>query len=492
MTRREPTGASTAIGRRSLLGNFLSLSAATWVAQALGFFVVVYLARELGAGALGQVALAQAIVLQFRFVADMGFDLLGSRRIAADRAAAPETVAELTGARLLNAAIAGGALAAVALAADRFVPVGWLTAVFGLSLVCWALSVEWAFMGLERMDLVGLARLTAAAVWLLLVLVFVRGGTPLVVVPAAYVAGQACGAALLFARFRRAHGPVRLRCRRVTWRAALRQAAPIGLSFVVIQIHVGFGLVALGLFDGDRAAGLYAAPQRLVLFLTAVSSMFGAAIYPRLSALWAGGRAEFERVAGLGFRVMVLASVPLAVGGVLVARPLVDLVYGPGYEEGASVFRWLVPGVVPIYVSMLFGYALLAAGGERRYFLASLFGAAVVVAANLVLIPRLHILAPAIATLAAECAVFVLMARSMRRVARVAAGRVVWAAAGAAALMAGAILLARSAPVAAQISLGAVVYVAGVAALRGLTAADVGLMRELARSAPSTPTAAFD
>ena len=58
--------------------------------------------------------------------------------------------------------------------------------------------------------------------------------------------------------------------------------------------------------------------------------------------------------------------------------------------------------------------------------------------------------------------------------------------------MAGAILLVRSAPVAAQISVGAVVYVVGVAALGGLTADDVGLMRELARSAPSTPTAAFD
>jgi O-antigen/teichoic acid export membrane protein len=329
-------------------------------------------------------------------------------------------------------------------------------------------------------------------VWLLLVLAFVRAGTPLVVVPAAYVAGQACAAGLLFARFRRAHGPVRLRHHHGAWLAALRQAAPIGLSFIVIQIHVGFGLVALGLFDGDRAAGLYAAPQRLVLFLTAASSMFGAAVFPRLSTLWAEGREGFERVVRLGFRVMVLASVPLAVGGALVARPLVAFVYGPGYEDGALVFRWLVPSVVPISVSMLFGYALLAAGGERRYFLASVSGAAVVVAANVALIPRVHILAPAVASVAAECAVFVLMASSMRRVASVAAGRTVWVAAGAAALMAGAILLVGSAPAAVQIAVGAVVYVAGVAAFKGLTAADVGLMRELARTTPSAPTAAVE
>jgi O-antigen/teichoic acid export membrane protein len=492
VTQSEPAVAPAAIGRRSLLGNFLSLSAFTWAAQAISFLLVVYVARVIGAGGLGQVALAQAIVLQFRFVADIGFDLLGSRRIAADRAAAPAVVAELVGARLLNAAIAGGALAAVALAVDRFVPVGWITAVFGLSLVCWALSLEWAFMGLERMDVVGFARFTAAAVWLLLVLALVHDGTPLIVVPAAYVAGQACAAGLLFARYRRAHGPVRLRYRHAAWFAALRQAAPIGLSFIVVQVHVGFGLVALGLFDGDRAAGLYAAPQRLVLFLTAASSMFGAAVYPRLSALWAAGGGEFERVVRLGFHVMVLASVPLAVGGALVARPLVGLVYGAGYEDGALVFRWLVPSVVPIYVSVLLGYALLAAGGERRYFLASVAGAAVVVAANVALIPRLHILAPAVATVAAECAVFALMAFSVRRVASVAAGRAVWVAAAAAALMAAAVLLVRSAPVAVQIAVGAAVYVAGVAALKGLTAADVDLMRELARTAPLAPTTTFE
>jgi O-antigen/teichoic acid export membrane protein len=492
VTRSEASGAPTTIARRSLLANLLALSASTWASQALSFLVVVYVARELGAGALGQVALAQAIVLQFRFVADMGFDLFGNRRISADRKAAPSTVAELVGPRLLNAALAGIVLAAVALVADRFVPVGLITAVFGLSLVCWALSLEWAFMGLERMDLVGLARCTAAAVWLLLVLALVRRGTPLVVVPAAYIAGQACGSGLLAAWFYRAHGPVRLRFDRQAWLASLRRAAPIGLSFIVIQIHVGFGLVALGLFDGDRAAGLYAAPQRLVLFLAAGSSMFGAALYPRLSALWAEARDGFERAVWLGFRVMVLASVPLAVGGVLVARPLLGLVYGPGYGDGAMAFRWLVPSVVPIYVSTLFGYAILAAGGERRYFVASVFGAGCVVAANVALIPRLHVLAPAVATLAAECVVLVLMARSVRRVASGATGRALWAAAGAATLMAGAILVVRSAPVAVQIAAGAVVYVAGIAVFKGLTPADVGLIRELARTASSAPTAAFE
>jgi hypothetical protein len=58
--------------------------------------------------------------------------------------------------------------------------------------------------------------------------------------------------------------------------------------------------------------------------------------------------------------------------------------------------------------------------------------------------------------------------------------------------MAGAILLARSAPVAAQIAVGAAACAGGVAAFKCLAPADVGLMRELARTAPSAPTPALD
>jgi O-antigen/teichoic acid export membrane protein len=481
--------AETAPARRSLLGNFLSLSISTWGAQAVNFLVIVYVARTLGAGALGQLTLAQAIVIYFRFVADMGFDTMGSRRVAADRRAVVAAVVELTACRLANAAAAGSMLVLVALAAGQFLPIGWLLLLFGLSLVPGALSLEWAFMGLERMDLVGLARFVAAAVWLLIVAALVRGGTPLSVVPLAYLAGQACGAAILFLLFRRAHGRVRVRFDRSRWAAALRQAAPIGLSFIVIQVYVGFGLVALGMIEGDRAAGLYAAPQRLVLFLTSASSMFGAALYPRLAALRAGGGNGFERLVRLGLRTMVLASVPVAVGGMLVASPLVGAVYGPGYQSGAAVFRWLVPSVAPIFVDVVLGYALLAAGGERLFFRASIAAAVVNVAANLALIPRLHLVGPAVATLLAEGVVMAMLVAATRPLAPLAVGRTVVAAAASAALMAAAITLVRSAPVAVQILVGASAYLAGVAALKGLTSADLAALRDLARSSPRAPEA---
>src|SRR5450756_2260931 len=91
----------------------------------------------------------------------MGLDMFGRRRVAADREHAAATVAELTGCRLANAALAGSALVLAALAINWVRPVGWLMLAFGLSLAPVALSLEWAFGGLERMEPVSYTHLRA-------------------------------------------------------------------------------------------------------------------------------------------------------------------------------------------------------------------------------------------------------------------------------------------------------------------------------------------
>jgi hypothetical protein len=58
--------------------------------------------------------------------------------------------------------------------------------------------------------------------------------------------------------------------------------------------------------------------------------------------------------------------------------------------------------------------------------------------------------------------------------------------------MAGAIVVVGPAPVAARIAIGAAVYVLAVVVFKGLTKADIGMIRELARTAPMAPPGAFE
>ena len=116
---------------------------------------------------------------------------------------------------------------------------------------------------------------------------------------------------------------------------------------------------------------------------------------------------------------MLLAGIPLGVGGVLVAPSLMAAIYEPEYGAGVPVFRWLVPSVILIFASVPLGYALLAAGRQRAYLRAAVAGAVVNVIATLALIPSLHLVGPAVAALATEAVVFVVLI-----VARVGPGNV--------------------------------------------------------------------
>jgi O-antigen/teichoic acid export membrane protein len=463
--------------QRRILVNFVSLAASAWSQQFFNFLVVVWVARVLGVGALGQIMLAQAVVMYFRLAADLGLDLLGNRRMARDPGHAAAVVAEFTGARLINASLAFAALAVTAAVVNSVrPPVGWIIMAFGCQLLPFALSLEWAFSGLERMEWVGAYRFVAAATLLALVLTFVRHPGAVFMVPLANVAAISAAALLLFFLFRRRFGQIVPVFRLAAWRALIREAAPTGLSLLLIQVYVGFGVVATGLMEGDRAAGLFGAAQKLLLFLTAISSMFGAALYPRLSAVFRAGQDPFGRLLSAGVRVMLTVGVPIGVGGVLVAPALLPAVYGGGYEPSVAVCRWLMPSLILSFTSIPFGYALLAAGRQRAYFRASLAGAVLNIVGTVALVPALHLIGPAVATLGTEAVVLVILVVASRDVARVRVGRQLASVTLAGGTMAAAILFLHPASLAGQIALGALVYAAVLAGTGGIRRSDVSAL----------------
>jgi O-antigen/teichoic acid export membrane protein len=468
--------------RRGLLANYLSLSSATFVSQFLNLLAIVYLARVAGVGRFGEISLAQSIVLYFRLASDMGLDMLGSQRLAAGREPPSATVGPMMGARLANAGLALVVLLAAVTAIGPSLSLSRFVLAFGLSLLPIAALLEWAFTGLERMHIVGLSRLTSAGVWLLLVVLLVRGPDSAILAPLAYTAGLACAALVLGLIFRRGCGPLDVRFDAGYWWDCMRRALPLGLSFIVIQVYYSFGTVALGYFEGERIVGLYTAPQKIVLFLTSLAALFGTAIFPRLVALRRVGRQPFERLLRLAARATLSLAVPVAAGGTIVAPGLIRFLYGPGYEASVWPFQILVWSVLTVFANVPFAYALLAADSRKPYFYSVLAGAVVNVACNVLLIPRLHLVAPAVAMICSEVVVLTMLVAYSRRVARMDVAGTLLRCGTAAALMLAVLWPLRSTPLPLQLLGGAAAYVAGLAVFRGITAGDLTMLRAAMRS----------
>jgi O-antigen/teichoic acid export membrane protein len=339
--------------------------------------------------------------------------------------------------------------------------------------------LEWAFTGLERMEFVGASRAAAAAVSLLIVVAWVRRPDQVLLVPIAYVAGLASSAIALLIAFRRRYPHFRIRIDARHWRQGLREALPLGLSFVVTQISYTFGTLALGLYEGQRPVGLYSAPQKVVLLLLSMAALFGTAVYPRMVVMYRRGRPSLERVMLLAARVMLAVAIPVAIGGAMVAGSLIRFFYGPGYEAGVPVFQILVWSIVAVFANAPFAFALLAAGGQKQYLTSATAGAAVNIIANIVLIPRLHLLGPAVATVGSEIVVLTMLVRYARRAGSISVTRVVLAAGGASIVMAAALYFVRAMPFPLQVVAGGLAYAAALALLGGTTREDIRMLRSL-------------
>jgi O-antigen/teichoic acid export membrane protein len=317
------------------------------------------------------------------------------------------------------------------------------------------------------------SRFTAGLVYLVLAVAFIRGPGNVVGVPLAYASGLGCGALALLVLFWRQYGPFSARFSFEAWQRTLREALPMGLSFITIQVYYSFGVVFLGFLEGDRATGLYAAPLKIVLFLTGLAALFGAAIFPRLVVSRALGRGPFDQLVSLSARAALLLGFPLAVGGSLVAPSLTSFLFGPGYAGSIPVFRILFWTTLTVFANVPFAYALLACGRQKAYFSSVLAGAVVNVLCNLLLIPSLHSVGAAVSTICCEVVVLALLCAQARSVTSVDILHVVVVGAEAAAVMAGALLLVRSAPLFVQIAVGATTYLAALFVFKGLTRTDV-------------------
>jgi O-antigen/teichoic acid export membrane protein len=458
---------------------FALLASGQAVGRLCAFLTTLVLARALGAEAFGTVALATAVLGYAALIVDFGFDSLGPVEVGrgdAPRAALASTVMAV---RLGSAIVAAAALAAFASAAP--LPPGARPIVlgFGLSLPVAALDLKWALLGTGRMGAAAAAEVAFQAVQMAVVLAVVRSPADLWIAPVAYVCGQAASVAVTWIAWATKEGAPRpAHVDRTLAAPLVRGAVPLAGSAAVGMILSNFDLVIIGLWLGTAAAGVYGAAYRVVWLPTALVVTYATALRPTIVRAEAAGPEAAALVLARSHRSMAAVGIGGAVAGILLARPALDVLYGPAYAEAVRPFQVLTGALLLMLFSRPYRVLFVAARRPQWDFAILLGSAAVNVAATLALLPRLGMLGGAWATLASEG---VFLAASHAAARRLIPGLTLWrhlarpavCAAGLAAVVVG----LAGWPVAARATMGAAAYVALALLLRILDAREVrGLM----------------
>ena len=335
----DPTTVSKSFDSKKVVGNIVSLGSSEIVARAVAFVGAAYLARELGPAGFGIIGFAMALCVYLSLAVSAGFNDLGAREVARRPNKASVIAFSAILARLALASVAMVAIGIVAWFLDKPPTVKLVLVLTGLSFFSLALDTSWVYKGLEQNRRVGLALILGQILYVGTILLVVKGPEDIMLVPLAQFFGEVSAGLLLAVSILRL-GEIKLELREGL--SILRSSGFLVLSRLLRTIIFTFDVVLLGFLLGEKEVGLYTAPYRICFLLLTIIDVTYVSYLPAVTRALLHSIKRVEYITKRSVGVSAAIAAPMVIGGIVLAGPLLQAVFGPDYLEGAWAFRLLM------------------------------------------------------------------------------------------------------------------------------------------------------
>ncbi len=377
--------------------NFVSLLVGQVISRIFTFFVVIYLARVLGAANFGKIGFAQTILAYFGVIANLGTMTIGTREIAQNRERINEYVNTITSLRLMLATLSFLSLLIFVALIPKPTEIRHLIILYGLSLFPFSLLLEWLFQGIETMEFISLSRILSQFFYFALVFLLVKNAGQLQVVPVSWLIGNLIACGFLLYIFNKRSNKIKLEIDFLFWKKFLKHAIPIGISLILVQIYHGFDIIMLGFLKGDKAVGVYNAPWKLFSLAMQGGGLVTVVAFPMLSSYYRGNQDDFRNVWNRYRNISFFFGAMGLIVGTFFAEPIILFLYGREYIGSIWPFRILSWAFAVLCINGPYGQPLLVAKYEKTILLITLITAITNVLANIVMVPHWGAVGAAIA-----------------------------------------------------------------------------------------------
>ena len=406
---------------RRLLGNGVWRVGDSVFRMGAGVLVNAYVARYLSPTGFGLLSFAAAMATLFTAIAQFGLQNVVVRELIRR----PEERAAILGSALILRLAAGAASILLAVGATELLrPGDHRAAVIVLIVAAIALPRAWDVIDYDYQSRIEarpvvIARNASFVAFALLRPVLVLVHAPLEAFAFALTGEAVLATILLLCRWRGDRLTVGVGAAR--W-AELRDLAvtswPLVIAGLSMVVYMRIDQIMLASMMGDAGVGLFSAAVKIseALYFLPMAAM--ATVAPVLTATHRRSGAEYERQTLQVMRVLVWTALAVAAIFALFSHLIILTLYGPAYAPAAavlSIHAWIGVLVSLDYCSNQW---LMNEGYLKFNMYQTLAGAAVNIALNLILIPRLGIIGAALASCAGQLAAVVLMKAVMPKTRR--------------------------------------------------------------------------
>ncbi len=186
----------------------------------------------------------------------------------------------------------------------------------------------------------------------------------------------------------------------------LKSSLPLWLGSIFVWCYNKLDLLLIQAFLGTASVAYYAAAYSIYQFPQILFGLVLSPLYTDLSAQY--GKREIcsyhEIIKKNSMMFFIIFSLVL----IYLISPgrIITIIFGSGYSNTGPVLRILSLALIPLFLNNITGIILNSAGREKLQMAGTFTGLIINLVLNLFLLPKISIIASAIATVATESVVF--------------------------------------------------------------------------------------
>jgi len=396
--------------KQTIAKNTFWLALAEGITRLLKLFLIIYVARILGATEYGKFTFALAFVSLFAVFSDLGVSQITTREFARDK----EQEKQFSNILSLKLVLGIGALILICLSSF------FVTPNFLIRRIIWILGfyiVISSFLGLIYAFFRARQKMEFEA-WAKILQAVILTGTGFFVI-FKYQSVQYLSLAYLFAVsivllsisifFHFKIYRLKISFNINIWRNILAMSWPLALSGVFGTIYSQTDSVMMGYWNQITQVGWYNAAYKIAGVTLIPALLVSTSFFPVLSKLFKESKEKLQNTWNHYVKMMIFLAIPLIIGGITLAPKIISFVYGSSYLPSVLAFQILIIMAGITFFCYPFFQALIVSNQQRKLFWITLLGAILNIGLNLILIPEYSLYGAAFATVVTWLLVFVLL-----------------------------------------------------------------------------------
>ncbi len=373
---------------RRITKNTLVLNTARIISTLGKFFLFIWVARVLGDGVLGQFTFAIIFTSFFGIVISLGMDDYLVREVARNPGSSARYVGGITFARLVLSALVFAALVVTINVMDYPQDTRLAVYIFGGYTVVTAFSFLYRanFRAFEKMEWDALLETLEAVFTTGAGLLVVVLGYGLVALSLVFLAAAVLNLVVSMIISARKFVLPRLYIKWGFLWQTLIKAAPFSV-FALFIVYPRIDTILLSSIKGDEVVGGYNAAYQIVMAFSPVVMNFMIALVPLISRYFLNSRTMLHFTYQKSFKYLVMISLPVSVGGTVLAGHIIPFLYGPGFGDSVLALQILIWNCLIMAMNRPTFYVLGAINRQGTCALITMAALALSIALNYAAVP---------------------------------------------------------------------------------------------------------